>query len=130
MRDCDDSTLALTLFCQGQVGETVDWPIFDITNKWFGPFYDVVGRFELRYVRDKDKREVDFVVVRDRQPWFLVEVKLSEDRLHPHLGHFQAQTGAAHAFQVVWNMPFVRADPFNQTDPVVVPAQTFLAQLL
>jgi hypothetical protein len=28
----------------------------------------------LRYVRDKLKREVDFLVVRDRKPWFLVAV--------------------------------------------------------
>lgn len=33
-----------------------------------------VGDFELRYLRDKQKREVDFLVVRDRKPWFLVEV--------------------------------------------------------
>jgi len=29
------------------------------------------GSFELRYLRDKQKREVDFLVVRDRKPWFL-----------------------------------------------------------
>jgi predicted AAA+ superfamily ATPase len=40
------------------------------------------GDFELRYVRDKQKREVDFLVVRDRKPWFLVEVKLSEASHH------------------------------------------------
>ena len=33
------------------------------------------GDFELRYLRDKQKREVDFLVVRDRKPWFLVEVE-------------------------------------------------------
>ena len=32
------------------------------------------GRFELRYVRDKLQREVDFLVLRDRKPWFLVAV--------------------------------------------------------
>jgi len=34
-----------------------------------------LGDFELRYLRDKQKREVDFLVVKDRRPWFLVEVK-------------------------------------------------------
>ncbi len=33
------------------------------------------GDFELRYVRDKSKREVDFLVLRDRVPWMLVECK-------------------------------------------------------
>ena len=39
------------------------------------------GDFELRYLRDKQKREVDFLVVRDRKPWFLVEAKLSDSHL-------------------------------------------------
>ena len=33
------------------------------------------GKFDLGYLRDKEKREVDFVVIRDGKPWFLVEVK-------------------------------------------------------
>src|SRR5437867_3411405 len=51
--------------------------------------------FELRYLRDKQKREVDFLVVRDRKPWFLVEVKLSDKNLSPSLLHFQGQTKPA-----------------------------------
>lgn len=88
-----------------------------------------LGTFELFYLRDKDRREVDFLVVRDDHPWFLVEVKTSEERLAPSLAHFQAQTGAAHAFQVVLKLDFVDADPFTRHDPCVVPARTLLAQL-
>jgi uncharacterized protein len=88
------------------------------------------GQFELRYLRDKQKREVDFVVVRDRKPWFLVEVKKSDSSLSPSLRYFQSQTSAKHAFQVVLDKPFVNADCFARTDPVVVPARTLLSQLL
>jgi len=87
------------------------------------------GSFELRYVRDKLKREVDFLVVRDRKPWFLVEVKLSDTVLSPSLGHFQAQIGALHAFQAVVNLPYVAADCFEVQRPMVVPARTLLSQL-
>lgn len=87
------------------------------------------GAFELRYVRDKDKREVDFLVVRDKKPWFLVEAKLSRDVLSPALAHFQKQTGAKHAFQVVIDMPYVAVDCFTQGSPIVVPAKTLLSQL-
>lgn len=89
-----------------------------------------LGDFELRYVRDKQKREVDFLVVRDRQPWFLVEVKLTDASLSPSLAHFQTQTKASHAFQVVLNLPYEPADCFAVRQPVVVPAKTFLSQLL
>ncbi len=34
-----------------------------------------LGRFQLGYLRDKAKREVDFVIIRDGKPWFLAEVK-------------------------------------------------------
>lgn len=89
-----------------------------------------LGKFELRYLRDKLKREVDFVVIRDRKPWFLVEVKKSETALSDTLAHFQTATKARHAFQVVHDLPFVAADCFTRTEPTVVPAQTFLSQLL
>lgn len=89
-----------------------------------------LGTFELRYLRDKMKREVDFVVIRDRRPWFLVEVKQSDTALAPALRYFQEQLDAPHAFQVVLDEPFVSADPFARRGPVVVPARTLLSQLL
>lgn len=88
------------------------------------------GAFELFYLRDKMKREVDFLVTREGKPWFLVEVKKTEWDLSGALAHFQRQTGAPHAFQAVLDMPFVKADCFAQRTPVVVPAQTLLSQLL
>ena len=88
-----------------------------------------MGTFELRYVRDKDKREVDFLVVRDKKPWFLVEVKQSDKTLSPALAYLQRETGAKHAFQVVMDMPYVNASCFEHTAPLAVPARTLLSQL-
>ena len=88
------------------------------------------GQFELRYLRDKMKREVDFLVVRDRKPWFLVEVKMTDTRLSSHLPLFQKQIKAPHAFQAVINLPFEPIDCFQAKHPVVVPAKTLLSQLL
>jgi hypothetical protein len=59
-----------------------------------------------------------------------VEVKhTGREPLSPALARFQRQTGAIHAFQVAFDRPFVAADCFARTDPVIVPAQTLLAQL-
>ncbi len=88
-----------------------------------------LGAFELRYVRDIQKREVDFLVVRDDEPWFLVEVKSAETRLSPSLLHYRAALGCPHAFQVVMQLAYVDADCFAETRPVAVPARTFLSQL-
>jgi hypothetical protein len=87
------------------------------------------GTFELRYLRDKQQREVDFVIVRDGKPWFLVEVKLADTSLSKSLAYYQEQVGAKHAFQAVVELPYVAANPFERKDPCVVPAATLLSQL-
>ena len=88
------------------------------------------GVFELCFLRDKEKREVDFLVVRDEKPWFLVEVKTSRQSLSPHLEYYQKATGAKHAFQVTLNEEFQDIDCFAYTQPIVVSAKTFLSQLV
>lgn len=91
------------------------------------------GQFELRYVRDKLQREVDFLVLRDRRPWFLVAVSDTAPRggaAPPVLGYFQRITRARHAFQLVMNGPFAGIDCFAQSEPLVVSARTLLSQLL
>ena len=90
-----------------------------------------LGEFQLGYLRDKLKREVDFVVIRDRKPWMLVEVKKTDEKLSSSLACFQEQTKAPFAFQVVLDAEFVDADCFvKPRGPMVVPARTFLSQLL
>jgi predicted AAA+ superfamily ATPase len=39
------------------------------------------GTFDLYYLRNKDKQEIDFVVIRDKKPWVMVESKLSEPKI-------------------------------------------------
>jgi hypothetical protein len=90
-----------------------------------------LGNFGLYFLRDKAGREVDFLVVKDNMPWFLVEAKTSSARdIHPALAHFQHQTGARHAFQVVFQLPYVARNCFEFGAPVIVPAATFLSQLV
>ncbi len=90
-----------------------------------------LGKFELGYLRDKEKREVDFLVARDGRPWFLVEVKQKDESISPALKYYQQQLDVPFAFQVVLDTKYVDADCFAKAgDPIVVPARTFLSQLL
>lgn len=90
-----------------------------------------LGKFDLCYLRDKEKREVDFAVIRDGKPWFLVEVKHHDESLRGSLKYYQNQTGAPFAFQVVIDADYVGTDCFARPrGPVVVPARTLLSQLL
>jgi hypothetical protein len=89
------------------------------------------GEIGLFYLRDKMKREVDFLVVRDGSPWFLVEAKKSDTTLSPTLVHFMKITDAPHAFQIVLDWDYVDSDCFaTKGRPLVVPARTLLSQLL
>lgn len=40
--------------------------------------------FRLSYVRDKNKRETDFLILRENKPWMLVEIKLSDGPVESH----------------------------------------------
>jgi predicted AAA+ superfamily ATPase len=89
------------------------------------------GEFSLGYLRDKEKREVDFIVVRNGNPWFLVEVKNHEESLSRNLRYYQDQVKAPFGFQVIVNAEYVDADCFvRPRGPIVVPAKTLLSQLL
>ncbi len=90
-----------------------------------------LGKFDLGYLRDKDKHEVDFVVIRDGKPWFLVEVKYRDESLSRQLKYYQDQIKAPFAFHVTIDADYEDADCFARPrGPLVVPARTFLSQLL
>ena len=88
-----------------------------------------LGNFSLHYLRDKEQREVDFLVVREEEPWFLVEVKTSTETLSPALSHYQKLLNCQHAFQVTLNEPYVEGNCFDHSSPILVSAKTFLSQL-
>jgi len=89
-----------------------------------------LGEYGLYYLRTKDKIETDFLVTKDKKPWFLVEVKTKAKGLSPALYHFQKETAAPHAFQVAFDLPFVNKNCFEEKGPILVPAQTLLSQLV
>lgn len=57
-------------------------------------------RMELRYLRDTDKREVDFVVLRQRRPLFAVECKSGERAIGAAVRYFAERTPIPRFFQV------------------------------
>lgn len=55
---------------------------------------------ELRYLRDTDSREVDFVVLKNKKPLFAVECKLQDTAISPALKYFAERTPIPQFFQV------------------------------
>ena len=57
-------------------------------------------RMELRFIRDTDRREVDFVVMLDNRPLFAVECKSGEKSPSPAIDYFRQRTGIVDFYQV------------------------------
>ena len=55
---------------------------------------------ELRFLRDTDKREVDFVVLKNKKPVFAVECKTGDKSFSSHLKYFKERTPIPLWFQV------------------------------
>ena len=87
---------------------------------------DVAGEdVALRYVRDRDGREVDFLIVRDGEPWQLIEVKWADAAASPHLRRFLADERMSRV-QVVGELAQARSFPDGLR---VEPAWSFLREL-
>lgn len=81
---------------------------------------------ELYFLRDVDKREVDFLVTIDRKPWFAVEAKLNDTALSPHLLYFKERLSIPYAYQVTKKSGIDRLEKGIR----IIPADKFLSGLI
>jgi predicted AAA+ superfamily ATPase len=79
----------------------------------------------LHYLRDRDGREVDFLVTVGRKPWFAVEAKLRASRVDPALSYFRDRLAIPWAYQVTLE----GERDFVEKGVRVLPAHRFLAAL-
>jgi hypothetical protein len=96
--------------------------------KWVHHEQDVAGRdLELRYFRDTDGREVDFVVVEGRAPIMLVECKWGDQPVDKGLRYLKARFPGCDAWQVHMN----GAKDFQSPEGIrVAPALELLGTLV
>ncbi len=76
-------------------------------------------RYELRYIRDKEGREVDFVILKDGIIEELIEVKYSDDSVSKHLKYYAEKLNPKKATQIVANLkhPY-SSGKINVIDPI------------
>ena len=79
----------------------------------------------LHYLRDRNGREVDFLVTVGRRPWFAVDTKLRESRIDPSLIYFRDRLAIPWVYQVT-----LEGDrDFVEKRVRVLPAHRFLPAL-
>lgn len=89
-----------------------------------------IGNFELRYLRDKSKKEIDFIILRDNQPWLPVEVKLNETSLSPNWKHFLPKLPCTQGIQIVRTENIQKKITTEHGEIVVISADQFLPLLV
>jgi predicted AAA+ superfamily ATPase len=86
------------------------------------------GEFDLCFVKDKEKREVDFLVTKGGKPWMLVECKSNAKQPSPALLYFSQVLGTERNFQLVADEGYDRAFPALKTR--VMGYEKFFAQFV
>ncbi|MBW2368525.1 MAG: ATP-binding protein [Deltaproteobacteria bacterium] len=79
---------------------------------------------DLRFLRDTDRREVDFVVLKEGKPLFAVECKTGERNLNPALFYFQERTQSLKFYQVHQGKK-----DYVKNGVRMLPVQNFLSEL-
>lgn len=97
-------------------------------KKWVDFEADTKGReLELRYFRDVQGREVDFVVTEDRRPVRFIECKWSDEDVHPALRYARARFPEAE----FWQISASGTKDFMTSDRIrVCPATALLRDLI
>lgn len=96
--------------------------------KWTQYLQDTQGEdIELRYFRDIDGREVDFVVIKNRAPTLMIECKWDDDDISPALKYLKNKYPKVDALQIsaIGKKDFISKDNIR-----VCPALGFLKSLV
>ena len=94
-----------------------------LTDAWTDFGY---GEFQLYHVRDRERREVDFLITEGRKPYALVEAKLSGRDVDPSLWYFAERLKPRYTVQVVRN-PVGPKTGMEIGGTLIVPASKMLA---
>lgn len=95
------------------------------TNFWSEVAF---GEYELRFIRDREKREVDFVVLENGKPWMLVECKTGETDPHKSLIYYTEKLNPKFTFQLVYKKDFDRF--YEKNNIRVINYEKFLSGLI
>ena len=76
--------------------------------------YDRDGeKMELCFYRDSNKREIDFIVMKDRRPVFAVECKTGENDLSDNIKYFSKRLSIPRYYQVHLGTKHTEIDEYD-----------------
>lgn len=88
------------------------------------------GDLELRYLRNKEKFEIDFLILKNKKPWLPIEVKLSDENPSQNWAAFMNQLGLQHGIQIIAKPKVQKIHDFANYKILVISAADFLQLLI
>jgi uncharacterized protein len=88
------------------------------------------GDANLCYIRDKEKREVDFVLTEKNEPVCLIECKLSDTTISPSLIYYQKKLKVKYAVQLVYKKNVSKKIKNDDYDLIVISADRWIRLLV
>ncbi|MBS0349988.1 MAG: ATP-binding protein [Proteobacteria bacterium] len=88
------------------------------------------GAFELYYLKNKDKKEIDFLIVKDKKPWLPIEAKLNHDAPSENWGTFAAYLACPYSIQVTKKSGIFKLIQKNAVQVLLISADEFLNYLI
>ncbi|MBI2604502.1 MAG: ATP-binding protein [Deltaproteobacteria bacterium] len=89
-----------------------------------------LAKCSLRYFRDKERNEVDFIVLKNRNPWFMVEAKLNDRSIQKALLSGSKKHGSPPCIQLVNDFGTSSHRKIDGMDYYVMPAAIFFRELI
>ena len=88
------------------------------------------GDFQLYYLRNRQQKEIDFLIVKDHKPWLPLEVKLHDEKLSDNWSVFMKYLSCEYAIQVVKSPNVYRIESTNFGKIIVISAGQLLSCLV
>ena len=88
------------------------------------------GYFELRYLKNKEKQEIDFLILRDNRVFLAIEAKLHDQTPSHAWSKFMPQLNCQYAIQLVMTSNVYRLYNYSGYQVLVISASDFLRWLI
>jgi predicted AAA+ superfamily ATPase len=88
------------------------------------------GKFELSYLRNKEKKEIDFLILKNNRPFLPIEIKLSDTIPSKNWQHLIPQTECKLGLQIIKTTGHHTRHHYPFGDILIISADQFLANLV
>lgn len=88
------------------------------------------AKVKLHYLKNKEKKEIDFLLVKDNKPWLPIEVKLNDESLSKNWSAYLKHLSCKQGVQVIKKPGIRKIVSINDAEVLVISAEYFLPLLV